>query len=417
MKRSPHSIDFLRKLFSEREFFAYFTARQSATLGFRIEDVAMAWQIYQIRHSPLDLGLIGLVLFIPQLVLAIPAGILADRADRRIVCVTTLAAEAAGICGFAALVLLHAHSVGVYLAAVAFAGTAHAAGIPAQRSMLASIVRSHSFVKAQAISSSAGELIAIAAPALAGALIAISVPVALGVAVFSIGCAAAGFLLMEPQEYEHEATPLWQAALEGVRFIFSRKVVLGAISLDLFAVLFGGATALLPIYATQILHVGPAGFGALRAAPAVGAALVALLIARRPISRHAGRTLLVCVAAFGASTIVFGISHNFVVSLVALALTGGFDMVSVVIRSVLVQLRTPAAMRGRVGAVENIFIGASNELGDFESGALASLIGTQAAVVAGGAATIAVILICSAIFPELRRFDRLVDGDTEERVA
>lgn len=368
----------------------------------------MSWQIFQLRHSPFDLGLIGLVLFVPQLLLAIPAGMLADRYDRRTICVLSTLTEAVGLCGFVALVLLGVHSVAIYLAAVAFVGTAHSAGIPAQRSLLANIVKSEHFVRAQATSSSVSQLISIAGPAIAGALISASTMAAFAAAAACYVAAAVAFSRLSQQEVVREDLPLLSGALDGIRFIFGHKIVLAAISLDLFAVLFGGAVALLPVYATSILHVGPAGFGALRAAPAIGAAIVAFSIARHPISRNAGRLLLWTVAGFGVATIIFGLSRNFIVSLVALALTGGFDMVSMVIRSVLVQLRTPDAMRGRVGAVENIFIGASNELGAFESGAVASLIGTQASVVLGGAATIAVILSWSLLFPELRKFDRLV---------
>lgn len=403
----------MRKLFGQREFLAYFFARQSALLAFSIEDVAMSWQVFQLRHNPFDLGLIGLVLFVPQLLLALPAGVLADRYDRRMICIASTLTEALGLCGFVALVFLHVQSLAIYLGAVAFVGIAHSMGIPAQRSLLATIVRSEHFVRAQATSSSVGQLITIAGPAVAGALIALSTSIAFGAAALSYVAATVAFTFLQPREMAYENVPLLRAALEGIRFIFNRKIVLAAISLDLFAVLFGGATALLPVYATTILHVGPTGFGALRAAPAAGAAIVAAFIVRHPVSRKAGRTLLICVAGFGAATIVFGISRNFTLSLVALALTGGFDMVSMVIRNVLVQLRTPDAMRGRVGAVENVFIGASNELGAFESGTVASLIGTQASVVLGGIATIVVILAWAALFPELRRFDRLVEAPDE----
>ena len=369
----------------------------------------MSWQIYSLRHNAFDLGLIGLVLFVPQVVLAVPAGVLADRFDRRVIAISAMLGEAAGLCAFVALVLLHVHSLAAFLAAVGLVGTAHAAGIPAQRSLLAGIVRSTHFVRAQALTSSAGQLVTIAGPAVGGAILAVSTPYAFGAAAISYVVATVAMSRLTPLPLPPQEAPAFGAAFEGIRFIFRRKIVLAAISLDLFAVLFGGAVALLPVYATKILHVGPAGFGALRSAPAFGAALVAAYIARHQISRHAGPLLLWSVAAFGAFTIVFGLSRNFVLSLVALALTGGFDMISVVIRSVLVQLRTPDAMRGRVGAIENVFIGASNELGAFESGTVASLLGAQASVVIGGAATIAVILLWYALFPELRRFDRLVE--------
>jgi MFS family permease len=388
-----------------REFAAYFFARQTGLLAFSIEDVAVSWQIFQLRHSPLDLGLVGLVLFLPQLVLALPAGVLADRADRRTIIIASSVAEAAGLAGFIALIVLGVHSVGIYLGAVAFIGIAHSMGIPAQRSLLVNIVPKEQFVRAQALTSSVGELVTIGGPALGGALIALGTPIAFAAAALSYIVATVAFTFLRRHAVEYEDVPVVNAALEGVRFIFRQRIILGAISLDLFAVLFGGAVALLPVFATSILHVGPTGFGILRAAPGIGAALVAGYVARHSLGRGAGRLLLICVAGFGAATIVFGISRNFVLSILALALTGAFDMVSVVIRSALVQLRTPNEMRGRVGAVENIFIGASNELGAFESGGLASLIGTQAAVVLGGVATLAVIALWAVLFPELREFE------------
>jgi MFS family permease len=390
-----------------REFTAYFIARQTGLLAFTIEDVAISWQIFQLRHQPLDLGLVGLVLFLPQLLLALPAGVLADRADRRAIIIWSTLAEAAGLGGFIALIALHVHSVWIYLGAVAFIGTAHSIGIPAFRSLLVNIVEKQHFVQAQALTSSIGQLVNIGGPALGGVLIAAGTPVAFACAVAAYVLATAAFLFLRCHVVEYEDTPWLHAAVEGVRFIFRRRVILGAISLDLFAVLFGGATALLPVFATAILHVGPTGFGILRASPALGAAVVAGYVARHSLSRGAGRLLLVCVAGFGAATIVFGLSRNFIVSVVALVFTGGFDMVSVVIRNALVQLRTPDEMRGRVGAVENVFIGASNELGAFESGGVAALIGTQASVVLGGVATLAVIALWSLLFPELRQFEVL----------
>ncbi|HLI96338.1 MAG TPA: MFS transporter [Candidatus Baltobacteraceae bacterium] len=391
----------------EREFVAYFIARQTGLLAFSIEDVAVSWQIFSLRHSPLDLGLVGLVLFLPQLVLAIPAGVLADRADRRSIIIASSFTEAVGLAGFIALMFLDVRSVGVYLGAVAFIGIAHSMGIPAQRALLVNIVPKEQFVRAQALTSSIGQLVNIGGPALGGVLIAISTPVAFAAAAIAYILATAAFTFLKRHTVEYEDVPVLQAALQGVRFIMHQRIILGAISLDLFAVLFGGATALLPVFATTILQVGATGFGLLRAAPAVGAAAVAGYVARHSLQGGAGRLLLICVAGFGAATIVFGLSRNFIVSIVALVLTGAFDMVSVVIRSALVQLRTPNEMRGRVGAVENVFIGASNELGAFESGGVAALIGTQASVVLGGAATLAVIALWTMLFPELRQFEVL----------
>ena len=397
----------VRALFADRQFLAYFVARQSSLLAYGIEAVAIAWQVFQIRHQAFDLGLVGLVLFLPQIVLAIPAGLLADRFDRRAVVIIAALTEAASLLLFVTLATRHIYSVAIYLAAVAVVGIAHAMGTPAERSLLASIVGSEQFARATAFNSSIGQFTNIGAPALAGVLVAWSVPSAFGIAALFYFITAVSYEFLQARDVVHDPLPLARAALEGIRFIFSRRIVLGAISLDLFAVLFGGATALLPVYATQILHVGPAGFGALRSAPALGAAVVAFFISRRPLHRRLGPLLLWCVAGFGAATIVFGVSKNLGLSLVALALTGGFDMVSVVIRNLLVQLSTPDAMRGRVSAVENIFIGASNELGSFESGMLAAWIGTEAAVLVGGVGTLIVIGLWAVSFPALRTLDRL----------
>jgi MFS family permease len=246
----------------------------------------------------------------------------------------------------------------------------------------------------------------IVGPALGGVLVAVSTPIALAVA--ATGALASGALLrmLSIDRDVKREPPRLRDALGGLQFIRSRPVVLGAISLDLFAVLFGGATALLPAFADDVFHVGAQGLGALRSAPAVGAAVVAALIARWPLDRRIGPTLLVAVTLFGLATIAFGLSTNFIFSLAMLATAGGADMISVVIRNGLVQLGTPDAMRGRVNAVENVFIGASNELGEFESGTLASLIGIVGSVVAGGIGTIAVIALWALFFPSLRSADR-----------
>lgn len=392
----------------DREFLAYFAARQGSQLGYGIETVAIGWQIYGLRHNPLDIGLVGLMLFVPQLFLAIPAGMLADLFDRRIICVACAFGEMAAELGFIALALTGSRSLAVNLAAVAMIGLAHSLGDPAQRALLAGIVHSERFVRAQAITTAVRQVITIVGPALGGVLIAIGLPVAFLAAAASYASAALAFSFLTPRPTKVKM-PEPGDALSGIRFICRHSVILGAISLDLFAVLFGGATALLPIYATQILHVGPIGFGALRSAPAVGAALVAAYLAHHPITRRAGPLLMWCVAGFGAATIVFGVSHTMVLSLLALAATGGFDVVSVVIRTTLVQLDTPNTMRGRVSAIENVFIGASNELGAFESGALAALVGTVASVTIGGIATLAVIALWAVFFPSLRSYDRIGD--------
>jgi MFS family permease len=287
-------------------------------------------------------------------------------------------ARGACILAFVAAVVTHVTALPVYLAILAVIGTARAFGTPATRSLLPSIVAPSGYMRAQATFSSLRQMTIIGGPALGGVLVAISTPLALGVAALGM-IASAGFLrALSIERPVHREPPRLRDALDGLRYIRSQPVVLAAISLDLFAVLFGGATALLPAFADGIFHAGPQGLGALRSAPAVGAALVAAAIARRPLQRHVGPVLLVTVTGFGLATIAFGLSRNFALSLAMLALTGATDMVSVVIRNGLVQLSTPDAMRGRVNAVENVFIGASNELGEFESGMLAALIGVVA---------------------------------------
>ena len=408
-RQGPGSV---RALFRNRNFAALFVARETGWLSAAITDTAIGWQIFSIRHSAFDLGLIGLVLFVPQLLLALPAGVIADRYERRIVCMAAGFANALLTAGLFALALVHANSLAWYFGVLALTGIAYTLGVPAQRSLLPTLVGPRDFVRASAVISSVSQFIAIAGPALAGLLIVVGTPFAFAVAVAMQVVSTASFFFLEKRpaaDPNETAAPMLHAALEGVRYVFKRKIVLGAISLDLFAVLFGGAVAMLPAYATDVLHVGPTGFGILRAAPGIGAAIVAILIVRRPIERHAGRMLLWCVAGFGIFTIVFGASRNFALSVVALALTGGFDMVSMVIRTTLVQLQTPDDMRGRVGAVENIFIGASNELGAFESGAAAALFGLVPSVILGGIATCVVIGLWSTLFPQLRAFDRLQD--------
>jgi len=381
----------MRELLRDREFLAYFAARQGAQLGYSIETVAIGWQIYGLRHQPLDIGLVGLVLFVPQLLLALPAGTLADRFDRRIVCVACACGEVVAELVFVGLVLTGSRSLPVNLAAVGLIGIAHTLGGPAERALLAGIVRSERFVRAQAMTTSVGEVVTIVGPALGGVLIAVGVPVAFGAAAAAYALAALAFSFLAPRPTEEQALEPG-AAIAGLRFVLHHPVILGAISLDLFAVLFGGATALLPVYATQILHAAD--------------------LARHPIARRAGPLLLWCVAGFGAATIVFAVSHNLVLSLLALAATGGFDIVSVVIRTTLVQLDTPNAMRGRVSAIENIFIGASYQLGAFESGVLEALVGTVASVAIGGVATLAVIALWAILFPALRAYDRIGDGES-----
>lgn len=407
----------MRALFSHRSFRAYFIGLHSFGLGYGIEAAAIAWQIFSLRHRALDLGLVGLVLFLPSLLLALPAGVMADRVDRRLICIAVAATECVAVLAFLALSLSGSRSLPAYFAVIGLVGTAEAIAAPAERSLLVTLVTGEPYLRATAFASSFMQLIRIASPAIAGGLIAVSTPLAFGAAAACHAAATAAYIFLPKLKaggHSDRHAPFLHAAMEGIRFILHKKLVLGAISLDLFAVLFGGAAALFPIYAVNVLHVGAAGFGALRAAPAIGAAVVGAFLARHPVQHKAGPTLLVCVAGFGAATIVFGLSRSLLLSMVVLAIAGGCDMVSMVIRNVLVQYGTPDEMRGRVNAVENVFIGASNELGEFESGLVASLLNAEASVVLGGIATLVVVALSTVLFPQIRGYDRILSDSTAQ---
>jgi len=375
--------------------------------------VAVAWQVYAIRHSAFDLGVVGLTLFAPSFLLAPITGLVADRVDRRAI----VAAGALAECVISVALILSwdrrgAGALALVLGVLLIAGVARAFVFPAEQSLLPSIVASDVYTRATARSSVLREAVRIVGPAAGGVLVAFGPLPAYGSAVV-LGLAGAALvpfvtLLPSAARPDRRDGSRLRDALAGLRYVASRPVLSGAISLDLFAVLFGGATALLPVYATSVLHAGAAGFGALRAAPAVGSALCAFALARRPIDRGAGPRLLAAVACFGVATVVFGVSTSFWLSLLALACVGAADMVSVVVREGIVQLGTPDEMRGRVSAVEGVFIVASNELGEFESGMLAALIGAVPTVVAGGLATLAVTAIWAWRNRPLRTADRFV---------
>jgi MFS family permease len=398
----------MRALIADPKYRRFFFGALFGDIAVQIQSVAIGWHVFALDHRALDLGLVGLVLFVPTFVLSLPAGVVADRYDRVKIVTLGLFTEAAGSFAFVALVAAGERRILAFLAVLAVIGIARAFTAPAERTLLPSILSAAAFMRGQALYSSARELAVIGGPALGGILVALGAPLAFGASGTLLVLAAGAFVFLRVDPPLHEGEPpTMRSALEGVRFILNRPIVLGAISLDLFAVLFGGVTAILPIYADSILRVGPVGLGLLRSAPAAGAALAALWFARRPPERHIGALLLTAVATFGAATLVFAVSKNIVLSLTMLALLGAGDMVSVVIRNGLLRMNTPDAMRGRVNAAENVFIGASNELGAFESGALAALLGTVTSVVAGGAATLVVVAAWALFFPQLRDADRL----------
>jgi MFS family permease len=374
--------------------------------------VAVGWQVYAIHRNPFDLGLIGLAEFVPLPLLALPAGQIADRFPRRYVFAISLLVEIAVTALLLVVSLAGARQLWPFLALAVATGVAGALGAPAGRAIPPEIVAPDLLASAMALRSIAGQAAVIGGPAVGGVLFAVGPELVYGLAAgllaVGLGCVLA---LGAPRPVGRIAgagrTPGLAGLLAGIGFIRRTPVMLGAISLDLFAVLFGGAVALLPVFARSILHTGPAGLGVLRSAPAVGALVAGVMIARRPLRSRAGKTLLMVVALFGASMVVFGISRWFALSIAALAVSGFADMISMNIRSTTVALATPDALRGRVNAVEMVFISASNELGAFESGVAAALIGAMPAVVAGGAATIVIAAVWPRLFPPLAAIDRL----------
>jgi MFS family permease len=390
-----------------RDFAVYATGRFLTTLAWQMLSVAVGWQVYQLTHDPLDLGLVGLAQFVPFVLLVLPAGHVADHADRRLVLMAAFGVQAICVGLLLWLTLTGSRSVWPIFIAMTLFGAGRAFSMPTSQAMTPNLVPREAFPSAVALNSVLLEVGIIIGPSMGGLLYLLGPAV-----VYGIGLALAlvvMILISSIQPVRAAGSDGRRGAadiLGGLRFVVRRKIVLGAISLDLFAVLFGGATALLPAYASDVLHIGPAGLGVLRTAPGVGAAVTAITCAFVPIERHVGRWMFGGVALFGLSTIVFGLSQSFWITLLALVLLGGGDMVSVYIRHILVQLETPDAIRGRVSAVSSMFIGASNELGEFESGATARWLGLVPAVVLGGIATLGVVALYTRLFPGLRTMDR-----------
>ncbi|MEP7042147.1 MAG: MFS transporter [Dokdonella sp.] len=395
-------------LLQHRAFVMFWCARIASSFGFQMLSVAVGWQIYAITGRALDLGLIGLVQFIPSLLLALPAGHVADQFERRRIVLFGQVAECIAIVVLTALTLTHRIDEAGILVLIFIVGIAKAFEFPALQSMLPALVPSVVLPRAMAMTSAAGQAAMIIGPALGGFLYVAGPGVVYAIAALLYVVAAT---LMTQIRYERPQAVRERATLKtlfaGVHFIRERKDVFGVISLDLFAVLLGGATALLPIFARNILHIGPWGLGLLRAAPAVGALLMSLWLARQRMQRHVGAIMFASVAGFGMATLVFALSTNLWLSLGALFALGAFDMVSMVIRGSLVQLDTPDAMRGRVSAVNSIFINTSNQLGEFESGLLAAWLGAVGSTVVGGVGTLLVVALWMIMFPSLRRRQRL----------
>jgi MFS family permease len=398
--------------FAHSDFRRLWGSMLCSGFAMQMAQVAIGWQVYEIHHSAFDLGLIGLAEFAPVPLLALPAGSLADRLPRLTTVFVWGFADAA-VMGLLLLVTLNgADELWQYVALAALTGVLAALGNPAGRSLIPEIVPASMLTGALALRSIAGQMTTIAGPAVGGLLFALRAESVYGLAVILLVVSSLLLLRISRPEVVEQVEPEppgLQRLLGGIRFIRATPVILGAITLDLFAVLLGGAVALLPLFAKSILHTGPFGLGLLRSAVAVGALVAGVRLARRPLGGRAGRTLLVVVGVFGASMVVFGLSRWFWLSALALAVSGFADMISMNIRATTVALATPNALRGRVNAVEGVFIGASNELGAFESGAAAALVGAVPAVVAGGAITILLALVWPRVFPDLARVDRVED--------
>lgn len=377
-----------------------------------VQSVAVAWQVYDLSRSPLALGYVGLFQFLPLAILALPAGELADRIDRRLMLAVTYAVQALCAALFLVMTIASPRGLWPFYVVLAMFGAARAFAAPASQALLPRLVATENFPRAVALTSSTRQTAVIVGPALGGALYILGPAIAYGAcAVFFLavsGLIATLRIQDAPIAHHSDSKPL-RRLVAGISYVRRNPIILGAISLDLFAVLLGGATALLPIYARDILHVGPIGLGLLRSAPAFGAAILGLYLTRSPLGQRVGLAMFGCVAGFGIATIVFGISRNFGLSLTMLVVLGATDMVSVYVRLSLVQLATPDAMRGRVSAVNYLFIGASNELGEFESGIAAAWFGTVPSVVIGGIGTLVVVGLWMMLFPDLRRVDHLSD--------
>jgi MFS family permease len=400
-----------RAAFQHRDFRLSLAASVAAVLAMQMQSVAVGWQVYDLTHRPLDLGFVGLAQFLPAISLSLAAGQTADRYDRRAILRICQLAQA--VCSALLLVAGHVSVAPIYVILVLF-GTARAFSAPANQALLPHLVPIEHFPNAVTWSHSVRQVAIVVGPALGGLIYGVAggawaVYATCG-ALFLFSFTLMSLLKTRTGRLQKEATTL-RTLFAGVRYVWQQKIILGCISLDLFAVLLGGAVALLPVYARDILHTGPLGLGFLRTAPAIGAAAMGAVLAYHPLRKKAGDRMFIAVAIFGLATIAFGLSRTFVLSLASLIVAGAADMVSVVIRLTLVQLSTPSAMRGRVSAVNMAFINASNELGEFESGVTAALFGTVPAVVIGGAGTLVVVALWALLFPQLRKLEDLTSAE------
>jgi MFS family permease len=400
-------------VYAQPNLIRFLCARMLIVLALQVQAVALGWFVYAQTGSAFSLGLIGLAQFLPSIPLLAIAGYAADHYDRRKVVMASQTVQAIGALGLYACVhYMPTRMLPIYLMAMVIT-SARSFSLPSTASLLPNIVSREQFPQAVAFSSSSMQFASMVGPAVGGfayALIAEEIFLAL-VALPAMAALLILTVKTPPAVEQSSHGSAWQKAVAGFSYVRHNKLILGVMSLDLFAVLLGGVTALLPIFAQDILHVGPGELGILRSGPTFGALLVGIGLTWLPISRHAGRTMLWSVVVFGAATIAFGLSTNFWLSLAALIVVGGSDMVSLVIRQTTIQMATPDSMRGRVSAVSTVFVGASNQLGSFEAGVMASLLGAATAAVVGGFGAIFVVAAIAFCFPELRKADRLPGGE------
>jgi MFS family permease len=405
--------------FTVPDFRFYLGMRLFSSLAIQMQSVAVGWQVYDMTHSPLALGFVGLAQFLPVFGFSLLAGHVADRFDRRLILLACLSLQLLCTALLLATVYSGSHRTAPIYGILVLFGVARAFSAPAAQALLPNLVPRESLGGAFAWSSSSFQIMTIIGPAIGGLAYGISPSAVFEiVAALTLASIAAAAAMRARHANERGRTGAsWRSVVAGIAFIRANPAILGAISLDLFAVLFGGATALLPVFARDILTVGPLGLGLLRSASAVGALAAGIILAQRSLGRYSGWKMFISVAIFGAATIVFGLSTDFYLSLAALAILGASDMVSMLVRQNLVQRATPDSMRGRVSAVNFLFVGASNELGEMESGATAAWFGTVEAVVVGGIGTLVVLAIWLWKFPKLRDLDRLEDIQPAETIA
>lgn len=412
---SPAPVSSTRALHSQRDFMRFWVSRWTATLAVQIEGVALGWQIYDLArrtmdvpHAAFEVSLLGLVAFLPVVFLTLPAGENADRHDRKTILLICYGGEVATVLVLAVAAFTGRSSIPLLLGTAFVFGALRTFFSPASTAMGPMLVPRELLPRAIAWNSLAWQSGSILGPAIGGVLVAINPGVSFVTAgvLYLVSILGVSMIRAETRPTV-QAGSRWALVKEGLAYVWNNRIVFGSISLDLAAVLLGGATALLPVFARDVLHVGAWGFGILRAGPALGATLVAVYLASNPLHRRAGHAMFIAVALFGAATIVFGLSKILWLSVLALAILGGADMVSVYVRQTLVQLATPDHMRGRVGAVSSLFIGASNELGEFESGVVARFLGPVGAAVFGGVGSLIVTGAWAAMFPALRKADRL----------